>query len=51
MPGFYAEDEYDVAGFAVGVVDKSKLITGAGIVRGDQILALPSSGLHPTDFP
>lgn len=50
MPGFYAEDEYDVAGFAVGVVDKSKLITGAGIVRGDQILALPSSGLHSNGF-
>ncbi|NPV26142.1 MAG: phosphoribosylformylglycinamidine cyclo-ligase [Firmicutes bacterium] len=50
MPGFYGEDEYDLAGFAVGVVEKSRLITGASIVAGDQILALPSTGLHSNGY-
>lgn len=46
MPGFYNEDEYDVAGFCVGVVDKSKIITGNNIKAGDVILGIPSSGVH-----
>jgi phosphoribosylformylglycinamidine cyclo-ligase len=50
MPGFYNEGEYDVAGFVVGVVDKSKIITGEGIDEGDLIIGLPSSGLHSNGF-
>lgn len=50
MPGFYKEDEYDIAGFAVGVVEKSKIIDGSKIQEGDIILALPSSGVHSNGF-
>ncbi|MCL2817447.1 MAG: phosphoribosylformylglycinamidine cyclo-ligase [Clostridiales bacterium] len=50
MPGFYGEEEYDIAGFAVGVAEKSKLINGAGIAEGDVVLGLPSSGLHSNGF-
>ena len=50
MPGFYREDEYDLAGFAVGVVEKDKLIDGSKIAAGDVIIALPSSGLHSNGF-
>jgi len=50
MPGFYNDGEYDVAGFVVGVVDKSKIITGKGIEEGDLIIGLPSSGLHSNGF-
>lgn len=50
MPGFYNEDEYDVAGFCVGVVDKSKIITGNNIKAGDVILGIPSSGVHSNGF-
>jgi phosphoribosylformylglycinamidine cyclo-ligase len=50
MPGFYASGEYDVAGFIVGVVDRSRLIDGRGIVPGDQLIALPSSGLHTNGY-
>ncbi|MCR6544736.1 phosphoribosylformylglycinamidine cyclo-ligase [Dehalobacterium formicoaceticum] len=50
MPGFYAEDEYDIAGFAVGVVNKDKIINGSAIVPGDVIIGLPSSGLHSNGF-
>jgi phosphoribosylformylglycinamidine cyclo-ligase len=50
MPGFYNDGEYDVAGFVVGVVDKSKIITGEGIEEGDLIIGLPSSGLHSNGF-
>ena len=50
MPGFYAEDEYDVAGFCVGVVDKPKIINGSTIVEGDYLLGLPSSGIHSNGF-
>ncbi|MGL4483411.1 MAG: phosphoribosylformylglycinamidine cyclo-ligase, partial [Anaerovoracaceae bacterium] len=50
MPGFYAEGEYDMAGFAVGIVDKSKIITGEKINVGDKIIALPSSGLHSNGY-
>ncbi|MDY0234997.1 MAG: phosphoribosylformylglycinamidine cyclo-ligase [Gudongella sp.] len=50
MPGFYNENEYDVAGFCVGVVDKKKIITGEGIKPGDVILGIPSSGVHSNGF-
>lgn len=50
MPGFYSEDEYDVAGFAVGIVDKGKIINGKDIKEGDFVLGLPSSGLHSNGF-
>ncbi|PYS46955.1 MAG: phosphoribosylformylglycinamidine cyclo-ligase [Acidobacteria bacterium] len=50
MPGFYAEDEYDVAGFIVGVVDREKVIDGRGITSGDAVLALPSVGLHTNGY-
>ena len=50
MPGFYNEDEYDLAGFAVGVVDKEKIITGSKIKEGDIILGLPSSGVHSNGY-
>lgn len=50
MPGFYKDDEYDVAGFCVGVVDKKKIIDGSTITEGDYILGLPSSGVHSNGF-
>ena len=50
MPGFYQDGEYDLAGFIVGAVDKTKLITGAGIVPGDVLLGLPSTGLHTNGY-
>jgi len=50
MPGFYPEDEYDLAGFAVGVVDKDKILNNKTITAGDVILALPSSGVHSNGF-
>jgi phosphoribosylformylglycinamidine cyclo-ligase len=50
MPDFYDEDEYDIAGFAVGVVDKSKIIDGHRTEVGDVMLALPSSGVHSNGF-
>jgi len=50
MPGFYPPGEYDVAGFVVGVVEKSKLIDGSTIKEGDSVFALPSSGLHSNGF-
>jgi len=50
MPGFYEEDEYDIAGFAVGVVNRDKLINGSGIQKGDVLLGLKSSGLHSNGF-
>ena len=50
MPGFYPEDEYDLAGFAVGVVDKSKILDKTAIKEGDVIVALPSSGVHSNGF-
>lgn len=50
MPGFYADGEYDVAGFIVGVVDKQKVIDGRNIKAGDVVLALPSNGLHTNGY-
>ena len=50
MPGFYKPDEYDIAGFAVGVVDKDKIINNGKMKEGDVILALPSSGIHSNGF-
>ena len=50
MPGFYPEDEYDLAGFAVGIVDKQKIIDHSKMAAGDVILALPSSGVHSNGF-
>ncbi len=50
MPGFYPEDEYDLAGFAVGVVDKDKILDNKTIEEGDVIIALPSSGVHSNGF-
>lgn len=50
MPGFYPENEYDLAGFSVGVVDKSRIIDTSKICEGDVIIALPSSGVHSNGF-
>jgi phosphoribosylformylglycinamidine cyclo-ligase len=50
MPGFYAEGEYDLAGFIVGVVDRTRLITGEAVAIGDVILGLPSNGLHTNGY-
>ena len=50
MPGFYPVDEYDLAGFAVGVVDKKDLITGEGLEAGDVLIGMASSGVHSNGF-
>ena len=50
MPGFYPEDEYDLAGFSVGVVDRKKIIDNSAMRPGDAVIALPSSGLHSNGF-
>lgn len=50
MPGFYPEDEYDLAGFAVGVVDEKYLITGASLKAGDVLIGIASSGVHSNGF-
>ena len=50
MPGFYPVDEYDLAGFSVGVVDKAKVFDKTAIVPGDVIIGLPSSGVHSNGF-
>lgn len=50
MPGFYPEDEYDLAGFAVGIVDKDKIIDKSSVKEGDILIALPSSGVHSNGF-
>ena len=50
MPSFYSEGEYDIAGFAVGVVDREKLIDGSQIKAGDKIIGLASTGLHSNGY-
>lgn len=50
MPGFYADDDYDVAGFIVGVVDEKKLIDGKKVRQGDILIGLPSAGLHTNGY-
>ena len=50
MPGFYPEDEYDLAGFAVGMVDKEKIIDNSAVTPGDAIIGLASSGVHSNGF-
>ncbi len=50
MPGFYPEDEYDLAGYSTGVVDRDKIIDNKTMREGDVILALPSSGVHSNGF-
>ena len=47
---FYNDGEYDLAGFAVGIVDRKKLISGNNIVSGDTVIGLASSGLHSNGF-
>ena len=50
MTGFYPVDEYDLAGFSVGIVDKKKIIDGEGLEAGDVLIGLPSSGVHSNGF-
>lgn len=50
MPGFYGEDEYDMAGFSVGIVDKEKIITGDAITEENVIIGIPSSGIHSNGY-
>ena len=50
MPGFYPEDEYDLAGFAVGIVDKDKIISGKDVKQKDVILGIASSGIHSNGY-
>src|SRR5579864_9431010 len=50
MPGFYADGEYDIAGFIVGVVERSRLVDGRTIVPGDAMIGLPSAGLHTNGY-
>lgn len=50
MPGFYPEDEYDLAGFSVGIADKDKLLDNSAVKEGDVIIGLKSSGVHSNGF-
>jgi phosphoribosylformylglycinamidine cyclo-ligase len=50
MPGFYADGEYDVAGFIVGAVDRAQIVDGRSIAAGDVLIGLPSSGLHTNGY-
>ncbi len=50
MPGFYADGEYDIAGFAVGIVDKKKIINGSKIKPGDVLIGIKSSGIHSNGY-
>lgn len=50
MPGFYPVDEYDLAGFAVGIVDRKKLITGENLKEGDVLIGIASSGIHSNGY-
>src|SRR5438128_6735900 len=50
MPGFYADGEYDIAGFIVGVVERDRVINGSSITAGDVLIGLPSAGLHTNGY-
>lgn len=50
MPSFYGEDEYDMAGFAVGIADRKKIIDGSKVAEGDILIGLPSSGIHSNGY-
>ena len=50
MPGFYADGDYDIAGFIVGAVERERIVTGDKIEIGDVIIGLPSSGLHTNGY-
>ncbi len=50
MPGFYPEDEYDLAGFAVGIIDQKQMITGADVKKGDTLIGITSSGIHSNGY-
>jgi phosphoribosylformylglycinamidine cyclo-ligase len=50
MPGFYADGEYDLAGFIVGAVDRDKMVTGTAIKPGDVLIGFPSTGLHTNGY-
>jgi len=50
MPGFYSDGEYDMAGFAVGIVDKDKIVDGSSIIDGDVLIGIPSSGIHSNGY-
>jgi phosphoribosylformylglycinamidine cyclo-ligase len=50
MPGFYADGEYDLAGFIVGIVDRPRIIDGSGLAPGDVLIGVPSSGLHTNGY-
>lgn len=50
MPGFYPDGEYDIAGFAVGIVDREKIINGKGIKEGDVLIGIASSGIHSNGY-
>jgi len=50
MPGFYGKDEYDLAGFAVGVVDRNKIVDGTAVGAGNQLIGISSSGLHSNGY-
>ena len=50
MPGFYPEDEYDLAGFTVGLVDEERILASSAMREGDALIAMPSSGVHSNGF-
>ena len=50
MPGMYTEDEYDLAGFAVGIADKDKIVSGKDVKEGDVLIGISSSGVHSNGF-
>lgn len=50
MPGFYPVDEYDLAGFAVGIIDQKQLVTGANLKQGDVLIGIASSGIHSNGY-
>jgi phosphoribosylformylglycinamidine cyclo-ligase len=50
MPGFYPVDEYDLAGFAVGIIDQKRLVTGATVKQGDTLIGIASSGIHSNGY-